>query len=203
VRLGSTVVSVVTSSTITLSGGTGTAYLYLDASGVLTVGHNIALSCSTGCTAASGVTGFPAGSVPLYTWTATAGTWDSNGGSDRRAFLRTRNISAGSGIVALDLGSQTVVAVDSATVPTYLAATAVLDFATLTPGMCGEQTFSLPGAAAGDSVAPGWPAAMEPGLIGTMRVNAVGAIAVRVCNFSGTTLDPAAATYRATVVRNF
>jgi hypothetical protein len=26
---------------------------------------------------------------------------------------------------------------------------------------------------------------------------------VRVCNFSGTTLDPAAATYRATVVRSF
>jgi len=203
VRLGSTVVSVVTSSTITLTAGTGAVYLYLDASGVLTVGHNLTLSCSVGCTAASAINAFPVGSVPLYSWTATGGVWDSGGGSDRRAFLSTRNISAGAGIVALDLGSQTVVAVDSATVPTYLAATAVLDFGSMTPGLCVEQTFALPGAGPGDSVAPGWPAAMEAGLIGTMRVSAAGTVAVRGCNLSGTTLDPAAATYRATVVRNF
>ncbi len=203
VRLGSTVISVVASVTMTLSGGTGTAYLYVDPSGVLTVGHNLTLACSSGCTAASGVTSFPVGSLPLYSWTATGGTWDANGGSDRRAFLSTRNVSAGAGILTLDLGTQTVVAVDSATVPSYLASTAVLDFASLTPGGCGELTFGLPGAAAGDSVAPGWPAAMETGLIGTMRVSAAGTVAVRVCNLSGTTTDPAAATYRATVVRSF
>ena len=203
VRLGSTVVSVVTSSTVTLSAGSGTAYLYLDPSGLLTVGHNLTLSCSVGCTAVSGITNFPVGSIPLYSWTATNGVWDASGGSDRRAFLSSRNISAGAGIVALDLGTQTVVAVDSATVPTYLSSTSVLDFASLTPGLCGEQSFSLPGAGAGDSVAPGWPAAMESGLIGTMRVSAAGTVAVRVCNLSGTTVDPAAAAYRATVVRNF
>ena len=96
-----------------------------------------------------------------------------------------------------------VVAVDSATVPSYLTSTAVLDFGNLTPGLCGDMTFGLPGAATGDSIAPGWPAAMESGLMGTMRVRAAGTVAVRVCNFSGTTLDPAAATYRATVVRSF
>jgi hypothetical protein len=203
VRLGSAVFSVVTSATLTLSAGTGTAYLYVDPSGVLTVGHNLTLTCSTGCTAVSGVTSFPVGSIPLFSWTATNGVWDASGGIDRRAFLSSRNISAGAGMVALDLGTQTVVAVDSATVPSYLTSIAVLDFGNLTPGLCGDMTFSLPGAATGDSIAPGWPAAMESGLLGTMRVSAAGTVAVRVCNFSGTTLDPAAATFRATVVRSF
>jgi hypothetical protein len=203
VRLGSAVSSIIASSTVTLTAGTGTAYLYLDPSGLLTVGHNLTLACSTGCAAVSGVTSFPAGSIPLFTWTATNGTWDASGGTDRRAFLSTRNIVAGAGMVTLDTGTQTVVAVDSGTVPTYLASTAVVDFPAIGPGSCNESTFGLTAAAAGDSVAPGWPAGMESGLIGTMRVSAAGTIAVRVCNLSGTTVDPAVATYRATVVRNF
>ena len=202
-RLGSAVVSMVTSAVVTLTAGSGAAYLYLDSSGVLTVGHNLTLSCSIGCTAVSGVTSFPVGSLPLYSWTATNGVWDANGGNDRRAFLSTRNLSAGAGMVTLDLGTQTVVAVDSATVPTYVTGMAILDFAGLAAGGCGEMTFGLPGAAAGDSIAAGWPAAMENGLIGTMRVSAAGTVAVRVCNLSGNGLDPAAGVYRATVVRSF
>lgn len=203
VRLGSAVISVVTSATVTLSGGSGAAYLYLDSSGILTVGHNLTLSCSIGCTAVSGVTSFPVGSLPLYSWTATTGVWDANGGNDRRAFLSTRSLSAGAGMMTLDLGTQTVVAVDSATVPTYLSGTAVLDFSSLASGVCGEMTFGLAGAAAGDSIAPGWPAGMESGLIGTMRISSAGTVAVRVCNLSGSALDAAAGVYRATVVRSF
>ena len=202
-RMGSTVTSVTGSVTLSLSAGTGTAYLYMDSSGLLTVGHNLTLACSAGCTAVSGIAGFPIGSLPLYSWTATNGVWDANGGSDRRAFLSTKNISAGVGMMTLDVGTQTVVAVDSATVPTYLSSTAVLDFASLLPSTCGELTFGLPGAAAGDSIAAGWPGGMEAGLIGTMRVSAAGIVAVRVCNLSASTLDAAAAIYRATVVRNF
>jgi hypothetical protein len=167
------------------------------------VGHNLTLTCTTACTAAGGVTSFPFGSLPLYTWTATGGVWDANGGTDRRAFLSTRNISAGAGMVTVDTGTQTVVAVDSATVPTYLASAAVLDFTSIAPAACSDLTFPLAGAAAGDSVAAGWPAAMESGLIGTMRISTASTVAVRVCNFSGTTVDPAAATFKATVVRNF
>jgi hypothetical protein len=194
---------VITSSTVTLTAGTGTAYLYVDPAGVLTVGHNLTLTCSTGCLAASGVTAFPTGSLPLFSWTATNGVWDASGGTDRRAFLSTRNVAAGAGIVSLDTGTQTVVAVDSATVPTYLAGVSVLDLASIGPGACTESTMSLPGAAAGDALAPGWPAGMESGLIGTMRVSALNTVAVRVCNFSGTTVDPVAATFRAVVVRSF
>ena len=202
-RLGTTVYSVTNSSTITLSAGSGTLYLYVDPSGALAAGHNLTLTCAGVCGAVSGVTAFPVGSIPLFTWTATNGLWDSNGGSDKRAFLSTRSLGGGTGIVALDTGTQTVVAVDSAIVPTYLTAAALLDFTSIAPGACAESTLSLPGASAGDSVAPGWPAALESGLIGMMRISGSNTVAVRVCNLSGTTVDPAAATFRATVVRSF
>ena len=202
-RLGNTVYSVTNSSTITLSVGSGTLYLYMDASGALAAGHNLTLACAGVCGAVGGVTSFPAGSIPLFTWTATNGLWDTNGGSDKRAFLSTRSLGSGTGMVALDTGTQTVVAVDSATVPTYLTVAAALDFASIAPGACADSTFSMPGASAGDSVAPGWPAGLESGLIGMMRISASNTVAVRVCNLSGTTVDPAAATFRATVVRSF
>jgi hypothetical protein len=202
-RLGNSVYSVTNSSTITLSAGSGTMYLYVDASGALVAGHNLTLTCAGICGAVSAVTTFPVGSIPLYTWTATNGLWDISGGGDKRAFLSTRSLGGGTGIVALDTGTQTVVAVDSATVPTYIAAAAVIDFTSIAPGACAESTVSLPGAWAGDSVAPGWPAAWESGLMGTMRISASNTVAVRVCNLSGTTVDPAAATFRATVVRSF
>jgi hypothetical protein len=202
-RLGNTVYSVTNSSTITLSAGSGTLYLYVDSTGALAAGHNLTLTCSGVCGAVSGVTAFPASSIPLFTWTATNGLWDTGGGSDKRAFLSTRSLGSGTGIVALDTGTQTMVAVDSATVPTYLTMAGVLDFASITPGGCVESTMSLPGASAGDSVAPGWPPGFESGLIGTMRISASNTVAVRVCNLSGTTVDPAAATFRATVLRSF
>jgi hypothetical protein len=202
-RLGNTVYSVTNSSTITLSGGSGTLYLYVDSSGALAAGHNLTLTCAGVCGAVSGVTSFPAGSIPLYTWTATNGLWDINGGNDKRAFLSTRSLGSGTGIVALDTGTQTLVAVDSAIVPTYLAASAVLDFASIAPGACADSSFALAGASAGDSVAPGWPPGLENGLIGMMRISASNTVAVRVCNLSGTAVDPAAAVFRATVVRSF
>ncbi len=202
-RLGNTVYSVTNSSTITLSAGSGTLYLYVDSSGALAAGHNLTLTCAGICGAVSGVTAFPVGSIPLFTWTATNGLWDTNGASDRRAFLSTRSLGGGTGIVALDTGTQTVVAVDSAIVPMYLTAAAVLDFPSMPAGVCADSTISLPGAAAGDSVAPGWPGGLEGGLIGTMRISGSNTVAVRVCNLSGTTVDPAAATFRATVVRSF
>jgi hypothetical protein len=55
----------------------------------------------------------------------------------------------------------------------------------------------------GDSVAAGWPAGFENGLIGMMRISASNTVAVRVCNVSAATVDPAAAVFRATVVRSF
>ncbi len=112
-------------------------------------------------------------------------------------------IAAGAGIVATPSGGQTQVSVDSATVPTYLTASATLDFPSIASVGCSELTLGLAGAVAGDSVAPGWPGGLEAGLIGTMRVSAVNTVAVRLCNFSGAALNPASASFRAMIVRNF
>jgi hypothetical protein len=204
VRFGNTVYSFTRSCTATISAGSGTAYIYVSGNGTLTIGHNLTVAASAGCMGQPSVSAFPADSAPLFSWTATYGTWDSGGARDLRAFLSNKSVTAGTGIMTVDTGGRTTIAVDSATVPTFLTAASTISFPTINAGQCSaDQGFTLAGAAAGDAVAPGWPAGLEPGLVGTMRVSAANTIAVRLCNFSGVPLRPAAATFRATVVRGF
>jgi uncharacterized protein YdbL (DUF1318 family) len=204
VRLGSNVYRFINSSTITLTTGTGVAYLYIDPNGTLTVGHNLSLTCTAPCSAVSGIAAFPANSLPLFSWSASGGSWDTTGGVDKRAVLSTKILSAGSGIAILENGSSTSVSVDPAVVPRFLTAAATLSFGAISTGSCASsQTFTLTGAAVGDSVAPGWPGGIESGLQGNMWVIAPNTVAVRMCNLSGATLSPASATYRGTVVKSF
>jgi hypothetical protein len=116
VRYGTQVYSVLQGGTVTISTGTGTARFYLTRNGVVTVGHDLGVSCSTGCVASSGVSSFPTDSVPLWTWTATNGTWDTAGGSDQRAVYSGKVVTAGVGLLSVDNGSQTTLSVDSAAV---------------------------------------------------------------------------------------
>lgn len=62
----------------TLSGSTAssTAYGYITSAGVYTIGHNGAatLTCSV-CVTATGVTGFPTDSIPLFTATYVSNVW--------------------------------------------------------------------------------------------------------------------------------
>jgi hypothetical protein len=160
VRVGSTVYGVTQGATVTLSGGTGQAYIYIDFFGNLTVGHNLTLTCSAGCVALSGVTSFPVNAIPLSTWSATNGVWSSSG-TDRRAFLSANALAAGPGIITIQSGSQTQVAVDSAAVPTFLTAFTTLSFGAIPAAACAELPFSLLGAAPGNAVEPGWPSALE------------------------------------------
>jgi len=204
VRWGNRVFTFTASETVTLSAGTGTAYFYVDSNGTLTSGHNVTLSCTAPCTAAAGVTAFPVNSIPLFTWAATNGTWDAAGGLDKRALLSGKIMNAGIGIITLDTGSSTSIAVDSAAVPSYLTASAPLTFGAIANGACAaDLTFPLAGAAVGNSVAPGLPSGLEAGLIANMRVSAANTIAVRLCNLSGGTVTPASATYTGTIVRSF
>jgi hypothetical protein len=203
-RFGNTVYSFTQSCNATIGAGTGAAYIYVTPAGTLTVGHNVTLAASAGCVAQAGVTSFPADSVPLYTWTATSGTWATAGGHDFRALLSAKSISAGTGLATLDSGGRTTVSVDTALVPTFLTGAATLDFPSITSGACSaDLSFTLPGAAVNDAVTAGWPAALEAGLVGTMRVSAANTIAVRVCNLAGSAVDPASATFRAAIVRSF
>ena len=203
VRVGANVYRYVNSATITMTAGTGAAYVYIDSNGVLTVNHNLALSCASPCVAIAGTIGFPMNSIPLYIWTATAGSWDATGGVDQRAVLSTKVLTAGNGIVTLDTGTNTGISVDAAVVPRYLTAAASLGFPAIPSGSCSsDQTFSLAGARVGDAVAPGWPGFVT-GLIGNMWVSAPGTVAVRICNLSGASVTPSAGIYRGTVVKGF
>jgi hypothetical protein len=203
-RLGSTVYSFTQGCTVTIADGTGTAYVYFTSVGTLTIGHNLTLSTSAGCAAQSGVSNFPPGSIPLYTWSAVSGAWNTTGGQDYRAMLATKGISTGTGLMAVDSATSTTISLDTVVVPTYLTTTAVLDFPLIPNGTCADDlSFTLAGAAVNDGVAPGWPSALEAGLIANMRVSAPSTIAVRLCNLSGADLDPASATYTATIVRSF
>lgn len=75
----------------------------------------------------------------------------------------------------------------------------VLSFPTIVDGGEASLTFALSGASVGDTVAPGWPATLEVGLTGMMFVSATDTIQVRLQNFSGADVTPAAAqTFRAT-----
>jgi hypothetical protein len=96
---GATAYRFTSSATATISTGTGTAYVYVDNTGNLDVGDNgLTVACS-GCMHVSSVTAFPTDSIPLFTWTATSGTWDSTGGTDYCASLASKKIVAGTGIL--------------------------------------------------------------------------------------------------------
>lgn len=116
VRFGATVFTITEGATATVSGNsTGMLFAYVSGSGMLTVGHNVTVSCN-GCAAQSGVTSFPADSVPIATWSVTNGSLDAAGGQDYRAVLGTKNVIAGPGVSASDTNGNTVVGVDTSLV---------------------------------------------------------------------------------------
>jgi hypothetical protein len=113
VHFGSMVYSIASTSTATISGSaTGMLYIYVTNAGVLTVGSNLSVACSS-CSAQSGVTSFPPDSIALETWPVTNGALNAAGGQDFRALLGTKNVVAGQGIVTTDANGSAVVSVDS------------------------------------------------------------------------------------------
>ena len=116
VRFGSLVYSFGASAAVTISAGSGLAFIYVSSAGALTVGHNVTASCNTGCTAQSGVTAFPPDSIPLFTWSATNGAWDSNGGADQRAFLSSKSVTAGAGLISVEMSGKTQLSADPSVV---------------------------------------------------------------------------------------
>jgi hypothetical protein len=202
VRFGSTVFSFTQSATVTVRGGAGTIYLYVASNGIITASSStVPLSCSAGCATLT-LDGFPFNTIPIATWSVAAGVLNVSGGHDDRAFLSSKALGSGVGIVVLDSGTQSTVSVDAAIIPAYLTATSNLSFPAIPTASCSsELTIGLTGANPGDSVAPGWPPSMPQGVLGMMRVSAAGVVAVRICNFSGSAVTPQADNFTATVVR--
>ena len=112
-RLGSLVYSFASAGSVTISAGTGLAYIYVSSAGALTIGHNMTANCTAGCFAQSGVTAFPADAIPLFTWSASSGTWDAAGGVDQRALLSSKSVVASTGLTSTESSGKTAIAVDS------------------------------------------------------------------------------------------
>jgi hypothetical protein len=141
--------------------------------------------------------------LPVYTWTASNGTWNNPGGTDQRAFLSAKTLAGGQGMVITEAPGQSTLAVDNGVIPTYLMNSATLNFPSIATGTCAaDQTLTVTGANPGDAVAPGWPA-LPAGVFGVMLVSGTNTITIRLCNLSGTGVTPPSATYRATIVRNY
>jgi hypothetical protein len=202
VRFGNAVYGLTLPATAALgSGASGTAFIYLSSDGSVNVGSNMTIACS-GCNAVSGVVSYPVNTIPLYTWTATNGIW-AGAGTDKRAMLSTKILGASTGLTTVDSGGQTTIGIDTAVIPTYIAASGSLNFGTINNGACStEMTLSVPGALAGDSVAPGWPASLPAGVLGRMRIVSNAMAGVQLCNFSGAAVS-VSGNFRLTVVRSF
>jgi hypothetical protein len=116
VRFGALVYTFVAGGSVSISAGSGLALVYVASSGALTVGHNFTASCTSGCVAQSGVTAFPTDALPLFTWSATSGSWDSSGGVDQRAWLSTKSVTAGAGLTSAEVSGKTVLSADQTVV---------------------------------------------------------------------------------------
>lgn len=66
---------------------------------------------------------------------------------------------------------------------------------------CATTTFPLLNAAVGDFVVPSWPATLNDGITGTMTVSAADTIQVRICNVTGSSINPGALTYAAMLIK--
>jgi hypothetical protein len=112
VRVGTAVYRFTNPATVTPSGSaSGMAFGYIDGAGNLVIGGVPTFTCN-GCTYASGITAFPAGAVPLFTWTLTFGSFDVGGGTDFRAFLVRKNLQSGAGILITESAGVSSIAAD-------------------------------------------------------------------------------------------
>lgn len=80
-----------------------------------------------------------------------------------------------------------------------LSATAALDFASIAAAASADLTIAVAGAAVGDAVSLGLPAAPTAGLVFQAFVSDANVVTVRATNITAGAVDAASATFRATV----
>jgi hypothetical protein len=142
-------------------------------------------------------------------------TQAQNGVNNTAVMTPLRTAEALSALRPLATQSQATTATDNATSMTPLrtkqqidavrtahTATANLTFGSIAAGASATQTVSVSGAAVGDGVVIGLPAAgLTAGLIPSAWVSAAGSVTLRITNTTGGAITPAAADYRLTAIR--
>lgn len=87
-----------------------------------------------------------------------------------------------------------------ATIAKVLSGSASLNFGSIASAAQADLTITVTGAAAGDEVIMGLPAAPAAGIVFNAFVSAANTVTVRASNISGAPVDPAAATYNVIVL---
>jgi hypothetical protein len=113
-RIGSTVYSVTAPATVTLTGGSGLAYIYIDNNGNLLAGVSSSTVTCAGCQVAGGITQYPIATIPLETWNATNGVWDPTGSNDIALLTTQPALNAGSNITITQSGPNVTIAASGA-----------------------------------------------------------------------------------------
>lgn len=89
-----------------------------------------------------------------------------------------------------------------ATLTAVLKATSTIDFGSISAGATSDSTgITVTGAATGDAVIVGAPAAIEAGLVVTAYVSAANTVKVRVANVTGSPINPASGSFTVVVVK--
>lgn len=84
----------------------------------------------------------------------------------------------------------------------YFTGSATINPSSLADGACATAgTITVTGASTGDNVAAGWPSTLDAGVIGIMYVSAADTVTVRICNWSGASVDVASSTFKAGITR--
>lgn len=117
-------------------------------------------------------------------------------GVRRGGWTATGDFESGNGVFsgALTVGG-------GSTLSKLLSATATLDFPSIAALDTEELTITVTGATAGDSVSIGLPAAPDAGLMLMGWVSAADTVTIRVYNSTGSAIDLASGTFRATVIK--
>jgi hypothetical protein len=119
VRFGNTVHTIKTPGSVKPSGqASALVFIYVTSSGDLAAGSTINLTCEK-CRYMRGITQFPADSLPLFTWGIVKGAFERTG-TDFRAELSTKNVTAGQGIMTIDNSGTTMVSLDPALVSLHV-----------------------------------------------------------------------------------
>lgn len=117
VRFGTRIFVFNVGANISLASGSGLVYIYVSSDGTIVANSStLSLGCQ-GCAVVTDGLGFPGGTIPLATWTATGGQWNTVGGTDFRAFLNAGGVTPGLGLVSNIIGSSELLAID----PSYVA----------------------------------------------------------------------------------
>ena len=132
VRFGANTYALASSATLSVSSGAavgGMVYIYLTSGPTINVYTTVsaAVTCNSSgvaCSVSSGTQAlqFPSDSVPLATWTASAGQWDALGGNDLRAFISNRSeIANGVGILKTETAGRITLSADTSVVGVRVA----------------------------------------------------------------------------------